>query len=97
MPTSLSATDMGSLDLVRAFTPGNGQKRTLRASVSDRFISDWKRLDILVAIWESEMEVFAGLFSSADTDSTPPHTSASRMPLHLENQLASRFRHFWIE
>jgi hypothetical protein len=97
MPTSLSATDMGSLDLVRAFTPENGHKRTLRTSLSDRSISNRKCLDILSAIWESKMEVFTRLFISADADSTPPHTSASRMPLHLENQLASRFRHFWIE
>ena len=97
MPTSLSATDMGSLDLVRAFTPGNGQKRTLRTSLSDRAISDWKRLDILLAIWESKMELFARLFISADADSAHPHTSASRIFLHPRNQLASRFRRFWIE
>jgi hypothetical protein len=97
MPTSPSATAMGSFDLLETFTPGNGHKRTLRSSLSDRSISGWKRLDILLDIWESKMELFARLFISADTDSTPSHTSASRVPLHLENQLASRFRHFWIE
>ena len=97
MLTSLSTTVMGSFDLFEAGTPGNGQKSILRTSQSDRSISDWKRLDILLAIWESKMELFARLFNSADADSTPPHTSASTIPLHLENQLASRFRRFWIE
>jgi hypothetical protein len=97
MPTSSPATVMGSFDLVEAFAPENRQKRSLRTNLFDRSISDWKRLDIRLAIRESKMEVFGKLFIAADAAPTPPRAVASRMPLHQENQLASRFQHFWIE
>jgi hypothetical protein len=97
MPTNRPATVMGSFDLVEAFTPANRQKSSFRISLFGRSISDWKRLDILLAIREYKMQVFAKLFIAADADSTPPRTLASRKHLHLENQLASRFRHFWID
>ena len=74
MPTNRPATVMGSFDLVEAFTPANRQKSSFRISLFGRSISDWKRLDILLAIREYKMQVFAKLFIAADADSTPPRT-----------------------
>ena len=42
------------------------------------------------------MDVLFKLFVVKGAAPIGPRTLASRLPLRLGNQLASRFRHFWV-
>jgi hypothetical protein len=62
----------------------------LRTSLLDSSISE------LSATREFKMDVLFKLFVVKGAAPIGPRTLASRLPLRLGNQLASRFRHFWV-